>query len=668
MDRSKHRWLIALGGLLACGVLLLVGRQWVSTSNEQVPAPARITATQVVEPEPDAPAPTNAEAAPTDPTPAPAATTGGTFRGRVIDAVTCQPVREFEIRLTRVQDRGETYREEAPLTRTFKSSSGRFSWSDIKPSRWTVILSAHGYQQFELAEFTSVAGKKAPELVMPLLHGFTVHGRVFDVHTGAGIDEAYVTFAEPDAAYHGDKPTTPYAKSEEDGAFELDGIPGGDRTLSAGAKGYTSRDVEVLVNDETQPVDFGLSTGGAISGRVVTAAGAPVKGMVMLSGAGGGIYQTTDDGVFSFGQLLAGSYLLTSTTSAGSAREKIELVSEERRSGVILTVVAGRTLRGTIRGLRPDQLENAFISVMSTSPRQFFSSRPDDQGAYALKGLSPGKVTLTAATRSRRMQKTVDVPADRDVVLDIVFPPGARLSGRVTQGGKPAADTSISMGSADAKAEIAYQAQTSQDGQYEIEGLPAGEYRFRAQGDIGRSITIAGDTVLNIEIPLVQVGGRVIEDGSAVPIVSADLYVRGVDASTSRVHAHKQSDHFGQFKLTGVEPGDVELIAYKPGYEMYREKIAYSAPITDKTIRLRRGGGVEVRVQRSTKDPPARGFYVSDKVAASDWVIDYWIPLDQNDIGFIPSALVGRTLIIDTLVGKPIEIRDWDGSPLNLTF
>ena len=47
---------------------------------------------------------------------------------------------------------------------------------------------------------------------------------------------------------------------------------------------------------------------------------------------------------------------------------------------------------------------------------------------------------------SRYPHKSIDVPADKDVVLDIVFPPGARVSGRVTQGAKPAADRSIWVG------------------------------------------------------------------------------------------------------------------------------------------------------------------------------------------------------------------------------
>jgi hypothetical protein len=665
MDRPKHRWFIVLAVTLGCGVLL-VGRQWMSTTSAPVPARTGTTATQVVESGPGAS--TTVEPAPTHVRPASPATTSGTFRGRVIDAVTRQPVPEFEVRLFPLQNSSFPFIGE-PLTRTFQSSTGRFAWNDLEARTWSAMVSAHGYRQFRLPKFPVVAGKESREVVMPLLRGFTVRGRVFDVHSGTGIAEAYVGFYDPYVrARQGDDPAEPYTQTRSDGTFELDGIPDGEIVVMASSKNHAAGEATVVVSEKTPPVEIGLSTGGSISGRVMTSAGAPIKAMVMLNGPGSGPYETTDEGVFSFDHLRAGSYTLTSTTTAGSAKEKIELAPDEHRPDVILTVVEGRTVRGTLRGLRPDQLEGAFVSARSEAKRQFFNSRPDEQGAYALKGLPPGRATLTAWAHGRQMEKKIDVPADRDLVLDMVFPLGGRLSGRVTQGGKPAADKFVMMGSADAKSGIVYRAQTSQDGRYEIEGLPAGEYRFKVEDDVGRSIAIAGDTVLNIEIPAVQVGGRVLEDAGAVPIVGAEIYVRGMDAATSRVHAYERSDDFGEFKMTGVEPGDLELTVYKPGYEMYRERIAYSSPITGKTIRLRRGGGVEVRVQRSANGEPAHGFLVSEKLADGPWVIDYWIPLDQNGIGFIPTALIGGTLVIRGDISKPIIIREWDGSSLDLTF
>lgn len=669
VDRPKHRWFIVIAVVLACGVLLL-GRQWLSTTREPIAARASPTATQVVSPDADASASTPVEAARTNAKPAPAATTtGGTFRGRVVDAVTRQPVRKFEVQVFPSQHPAMPYTGE-PRTQTFQSNTGRFAWNDLEARTWAAIVTAQGYRQFKLESFTVVAGKQSPEVVMPLLRGFTVRGRVFDVHSGAGIADASVRFYDPYVrAVQGDDETGPYAKTTSEGTFELDGVPGGQIVVTADSRNHAAGEATVAVSAETPPVEIGLSTGGSISGRVMTSAGAPVKATVILDGARAGRYETTDEGVFSFDRLAAGSYTLTSTASAGSAKQDLELAPEERKSEVILTVAEGRTLRGTVRGLRPEQLEGAFVMARSEAKRQFFNSRLDAQGAYALKGLPAGRTAVTAWTRSRTVEKMVDVPAESDILLDIVFPPGARLSGRVTQGSKPAAGKSVTMGSAGAAdAGIAYQARTSGDGQYEVDGLPAGQYRLKVEEDVGRSITIAGDTVLNIEIPLVQVGGRVLEGEGAVPVVGAEIYVRGMDAATSRVRAYEQSDDFGQFKMIGVEPGDLELTVYKPGYELYRERIAYSSPIADKMIRLRRGAGVEIRVQRSASGEPAHGFLVSEKVADDGWVMDYWIPLDQNGIGFIPSALIGGTLVIRVELAKPIVIREWDGSSLDLKF
>ena len=57
---------------------------------------------------------------------------------------------------------------------------------------------------------------------------------------------------------------------------------------------------------------------------------------------------------------------------------------------------------------------------------------------------------------SRYTHKSIDVPADQDVVLDIVFPPGARVSGRVTQGAKPVAERSIWVGSPGGNADVGH--------------------------------------------------------------------------------------------------------------------------------------------------------------------------------------------------------------------
>jgi hypothetical protein len=212
---------------------------------------------------------------------------------------------------------------------------------------------------------------------------------------------------------------------------------------------------------------------------------------------------------------------------------------------------------------------------------------------------------------------------------------------------------------------VFYRARTSEDGQYEIEPLPPGDYRVRAEEDISRSITIAGDVTLNIEIPTAQLSARIVEQGTAVPIVGANVYVRGSAPETARVRSDKQTDDFGQVVLIGIEPGEIVLEVFKPGYEMHREKIAYSSPITGKTISLRKSAGVEVRVKPGSLRFP-RGFTLTQSFPDNEYVVDIWFPLERDGVCHVPAALAGTTFQIGRFSGEPIMFEDWDGQPFDL--
>jgi hypothetical protein len=305
------------------------------------------------------------------------------------------------------------------------------------------------------------------------------------------------------------------------------------------------------------------------------------------------------------------------------------------------------------------------IMLRSDSAQAMISASPDERGAYALNGVPPGHAVVQVFSRSAQLRKQVDVPADRDVTLDIVVPSGARLTGRITQGGKPAVSRHIFMGPVDDKSGTRYHAVTSEDGQYQIESLAPGEYRVRADDDISRTITIAGEAVLNIDIPDVQLAARVLEEGGAVPIIGANVYLRGTAAETSRVSADKETDDFGSVKLTGLEPGEMILMVYKTGYELHREKIAYSTPIRDKTITLRKSAGVEVRVNPESRRFP-RGFTLTQDFPGNDSVVDIWMPLDRDNNCHIPKGFAGTTFKIGRFSGEPLVFEDWDGQPFEL--
>jgi hypothetical protein len=668
MDRPKHRRLILLGVVLvAVGFVLLVWRPWISTT---VPTPVveKTEKPPLAEPIANHAEPPRVEAA--APASTPASAEGGTFRGRVLDAATRQPVPEFEVQLVGVP-RGHIRGNEPRVAQTFESADGRFAWQRAPVGTWNVMVSAPGYQQFRFDGLSIVAGKTSRESVMPMRRGHTLKGRVFDQGSGAGIGDAWVAFRDASVPWPNADPTRERSeKSKEDGTFVLDGVPGGEMIVMVGAKDHANRELAVVVGDDTPPLEIGLAAGAKIAGMVLGPDGTPAqKGHLLLAGPGIPFVKPLDEtGSFSFAHRPAGRYLLNATTPAGNARLEIELAENEIREDIVLKVSEGRSIRGVIRGLRPEQLERTFISVRSVAKSASFTANPDAQGDYIVRGVPPGRAEVhVTANMSRHTTRSLDVPADKDAVLDIVFPLGARLSGRVTQDGKPAAGRNIWVRSAGGGSDDGYQARTNQDGRYEVEGVPPGEYRVSVDQDANRVVAVAGDAVVNIDIPLVQLGGRVVEEGGTVPIVGAGVHLTGSERQTAHVRNYRETDDFGQFRLTGVEPGEVVLTVYQPGYEMYREKILYSSPITNKMITLRKSAGVELRV-RAANGEQAAPVFVNEQTPGSNYGISLWIPLNAEGIGFLPSALAGSTLRIQRSGSMPIVIEKWDGQSLELKF
>ena len=126
------------------------------------------------------------------------------------------------------------------------------------------------------------------------------------------------------------------------------------------------------------------------------------------------------------------------------------------------------------------------------------------------------------------------------------------------------------------------------------------------------------------------------------------------------------TNDFGEFSLTGLEPGEIVLIVYMPGYALYREKISYAAPIKNKTIALRKSSGVEIKVQPATGKEPIRVLMVGQTIPGNEREIGLWIPLNREGVGSMPSALAGSKLSIYGSAGKPIIIEEWNGEPLEL--
>jgi hypothetical protein len=662
-----------LAGLVLVACLVLLGR-WAMHQPNAPNAPPEI---QRLDSQDSAPAtaqpPANIPASASAKTPSRVATASnfGTLRGRVIDAVTRKPVHEFDVQFHGTHQ--TKVGEEAPGARHFQSDTGRFEWEYLPPGEWAVTASAAGYQRFELMGIRVPKGDATPEVLLPLRRGHTLRGRVYDEESGVGIDAASIGFREADTGrFDGNWRMRARFTSASDGTFVLDGLPPGRLTLDVHAPDHASRELDIVMGEQMSPLDVALSAGGTIAGHLTAADGVtPVKGfagLFSLDQGFGGNSQTGEAGEFSFANLSPGRYQLTGQADSGSAAREIVLARNQRIEGIVLAVGGGRSIRGVVTGLRPEDLKRVSISLrragdMGVNPYGFVGV--DTRGAFALKGVQPGRVEVVADVSMRRqLSRPVNVPADSDVTINFDFPSGARLSGRVTRGGKPLSNAEIEPRAAFKQDGYVYGTKTSNDGTYAFEDLANGVYVLYVDGYKSKSIEVSGDTVFDIDVPASQLSGRVLEEGGKVPIVGADVEAWALEPGSSR-RLHDRSDHYGQFALAAPDPGEYLLAIYKPGYEMFRKRVAYESPVADMTVRLRQEEGVEIRVRGADSRRTIEHVYVVETIGGRNGS-QLRVHLDDNGVGYVPSALAGSTLSFSSFGYAPSVIPDWNGERLEL--
>jgi hypothetical protein len=556
----------------------------------------------------------------------------------------------------------------------FRTKDGRFEWRGIPPQLWMITASARGYQRFDL-DLVEIPPNTTKEVVMPLQRGHALRGRVYDETSSVGIASASVSFREAHLArYDGNFRMRVKASTSKDGSFVLDGVPAGPVILSVSAQNYAGREIDVSVAEQSPPVQIGLSVGGSIAGYLAGADGVtPAAGRVQLYNPGDGenyFTRTYEAGQFSFNHLPPGLYRVVGRSGSRTTQQEVFLAKEERKQGIVLALAGGgRTVRGVVTGLSPADLQSVQVGVFHTEGyRNTASTGVDAQGAYETRGVEPGEVIVRAYLPSgRETSKVLQVPADTDVVANIEFGRGSRLSGSVTRGGKPVAGIPVNPRSAKNQS-IWIDGSTSSDrGEYAVEDLADGEYYIVLDSYRTRNFHVNGDTVFDIDVPATDLSGRTVEDGGKAPVVGVDIFIWSTQPESTGMHTYDRSNHFGEFTFKGLESGEYLLSAYKPGYEMYRERISYSAATDGITLQLRPAKGVEVRLREAGSGLPIRNAQVRETIDGRPGS-GIRLHLDENGAGYIPRAMAGSTLTFYAGNYAPVVVSEWGGQELDVQF
>ena len=433
----------------------------------------------------------------------------GRIAGRVIDAATGAPVTDFEARYTPARAGGMQIVIRRPgdsdRRTPFSSPDGAFAFEDVPPGNWDVTVWAKTYQEARTGGIVVAAGEtKAIEV--KAARGLVIRGRVVDAKGGRGVQDASVSARDGSGG----------------GAFVFD----------------------------------------------------------MGAAAGGGIL-TDADGRFELLDQAPGSYQLTARHalySEGTAR----ITLEDKDGTIEIPMVGGGTIAGVVVSSQGGAISGAEVSLQSGGdggPRfgmgmEGQTTLSDGAGRFRFDHLGAGRYKVGASLRTEA-SPIIDVPMNAgDLREDIRLALDAGVTLRGTVLGLPESERAGVMVSAQGSQDYFANTRTAADGSFEFTGVPKGTLMLRATaGDLvfGSSHTAVKELVIGEGQPEIateivfeeglSISGTVTRQGAPVAGARVSAFMN----STGR-QASARADENGVFKIVGLEPGRVNVVAFAENF------------------------------------------------------------------------------------------------------
>jgi len=408
------------------------------------------------------------------------------------------------------------------------------------------------------------------------------------------------------------------AVSDDDGRFRLGGLLPGDLELQVTAAGYrnAARPVTVAADGDTGNITVLLDRGLSITGRVVDAGGAPVGGAEVTAADAARSQvpprregrpapaRSGPDGNFRVDGLAAGRWELAASDDGHRyATEVVEAGSND----VVLRMQPPGQVRGRVVGEDGAPLFEARVTASGRGLA--VGERPvDEGGAFTFDDVTPGRIHVQAAAPGRAPgSETVLVEADRVTEVTVTLKLAGTIQGRVV--GLPPAEVercSVATDSAETR--------TRPDGTFLLAGVRAGLAEVTASVDGGRrrksvrTEVTAGGPPAHVDIDFssgVTLWGGVYRAGLPLPGMRVSVSAGGGQAGASTVTSER-----GEWRLVGLDPGEVELAAAEPrGRVLASRRLEVSR---DMRVDLRVGSGsLSGRVVEAETSEPVAGADIS---------------------------------------------------------
>lgn len=440
-----------------------------------------------------------------------------------------------------------------------------------------VEIAAPGFLLWSSSRYLRLEGRETYDLgTIELEPARTVRGRVTDSSTqlpieGAELRRIHLQEGVLNRWIYGNV----FARTDDDGEFELVGLPSVDGLLSVSVRGYQTKSVTVEDVESYLEIELDQRSGsikGRLSGRVVSLDGEPLHPANVSIGFAG--KRTAEDGSFTFE--ITGSYRISASAESGRSKViKGTVENGEHVSDLELVISEIGRVHGTVQGL--SEGETATVTVARRG------GRVDPNGAFKMRGIPIGEhVARCTTSTGREISRTIEMDETLDLRLDFVFEGANSLTGRVSVAGNPAPSLEV-QAIPDERDQAWAKTTTLGDGTFVIDGLTEGIYRVRVTSrGISRRVAVRGDTQIDIDLGSLELSGRIDAPGS---VLGVHVYLTGYGTGGS-FQQHTTVDASGFYSFTGIAKGNYEVTTHHDKYKETTRSVRISDSVHDFNVFL----------------------------------------------------------------------------------
>lgn len=522
-----------------------------------------------------------------------------TLHGRVVDAETKDPIRDFMIGVTQSQMGGSG---KTP----HHSDDGTFEVEAVPSEGLALAIGAAGYAESKKLVEIPEGGEPEP-IEIALERGIRVYGAVRD-EAGRPLEGVTVGYDKTiqtgrGSMYMRDSQVT----TDANGAFSFDSVSSGKAQFGFSRQGYLRLDRAIDATGREQRLDVELSTGVALRGIVVDESGAPVVA-ASVRGSTSGMTRSNastksgPDGRFVLEPLAPGraSVFVMAPGFADRNEPDIDIAS----AGELRVVMErGATVEGRVTGIEGANMQEVALEI---ADRQY-DRRVSAAGEFRIEGVRPGRTIVAGYAQVGQGYRTskpveVELVAGQTAAVEVAFVQGNTVRGVVTLGEAPMAGASIVFRPKDSASAGYASTQADGNGQYEAIGLVDGEYAVTVTETATRrwfqtGYKCSGSGEFDIRLEEGKVEGRVLEAGTRNPLAGATVMVEtGTPYSVSFLTSTAVTDDDGRFVILTSTKGVLKITARKEGYGTTAREHDADGSIAGLEIEMAKSSGTRLRV------------------------------------------------------------------------